>query len=76
MTALWGLAMLDWFLVPEGLGPQICSKGHKTCSKCHKTCSKGYKTCLKGMISSPLAIAVFYNILNIRKLIIYAMLEG
>ncbi len=54
--------MLDCFLVPEGLGPQICSKGHKTC--------------LKGMISSPLAIVVFYNVLIVRKLLIYAMLEG
>ena len=61
--------MLDWFLVPEGLGPQICSKGHKTCSK-------GHKTCLKGMISSPLAIVVFYNILIVSKLLICAMLEG
>ena len=68
--------MLDWFLVPEGLGPQICSKGHKTCSKGHKICSKGHKTCLKGMISSPLAIVVFYNILIVSKLLICAMLEG
>ena len=54
--------MLDWFFVPERLGPQICSKG--------------YKTCLKGMISSPLAIVMFCNILIVRKLLIYAMLEG
>lgn len=54
--------MLDWFLLPEGLGPQICSKGRKTCSK--------------GMISSPLAIVVFCNVLIVRKLLIYAMLVG